>query len=195
MYANELSELILTKFCHDIAGVAGALMNGTELLSDSLDDKDFLKQASQTLADSSRFLTYRLRFFRAAFGTPKQNYSPTAGIQLTSDYISTLHDISVDWEDEGEEDFALTRIKLILSFVCVSALPKGGVIKIRQRTATVEGPNVFLPDNIDYALQGDESKAFDSEVAGALFLHNYLLQSGYTLNIQKQPDLIIFGIE
>ena len=60
MEQNALAEMILTKFCHDIAGVTGALQNGAELLLDSLDDKDFLKDAASALNNSAKVLSARL---------------------------------------------------------------------------------------------------------------------------------------
>ena len=195
MRKNTLSELILTKFCHDIAGAVGALLNGAELLADSFDDKEFLRQATNTLIDSSNFLTYRLRFFRAAFGTPKQNYAPATAIQLASDYISTLNHVNLKWEDEGVEDFAVTRIKLIACFVCVSALMRGGDINVKQRTITVSGQNAVLPELITLALQGDDSQEENSEVAAAVFLYNYMQQEGYKLIINKTQDSIKLTIE
>jgi len=195
MRKNTLSELILTKFCHDIAGAVGALMNGAELLIDSFDDKEFLQQATNTLVDSSKFLTYRLRFFRAAFGTPKQNYAPATAIQLATDYISTLNHITLNWEDEGVEDFAVTRIKLITCFICISTLIRGGNISISQRRITVSGQNVVLPELMSLALEGDDSQEENSEIAAGVFLYNYMQQEGYRLSVEKAQDSITFIIE
>ena len=195
MRKNTLSELILTKFCHDIAGAVGALMNGTELLVDSFDDKEFLHQATDTLIDSSKFLTYRLRFFRAAFGTPKQNYTPTTAIQLASDYVSTLNHVTLNWENEGVEDFALTRIKLIAFFICISALMRGGNISINQREIIVSGQNAALPEPMLLALQGDDTQEENSEIAAGIFLYNYMQQENYRIRVDKSPDKVTLTIE
>jgi hypothetical protein len=195
MQKNTLSELILTKFCHDIAGATGALMNGAELLADSFDDKEFLHQATNTLIDSSRFLTYRLRFFRAAFGVPKQSYTPTTAIQFATDYISTFNNIILDWENEGEEDSALTRIKLIACFVCISALTRGGKITVRQRSISASGQNAILPEHLELTLNGDDTQEENSETAAGLFLYNYAQEKDYKISVNKEINNITLNIE
>ncbi len=195
MTKNTITELLLTKFCHDIAGAVGAMLNGSELLTDSFDDKEFLTQATNTLIDSSKFLTYRLRFFRAAFGTPKQHYAPETAIQLATDYISTLHDINLNWENEGEEDFALTRIKLISCLICISTLSKGGEIAVNGRTIIVSGPNAMLSDAMETALNGNILSEENSEVAPGLFLCNYMKDTGYKLSVDKDANCVTFKIE
>ena len=195
MSENTLAELILTKFCHDIAGATGALLNGAELLKDSFDDRDFLLQATNALIDSSKFLTYRLRFFRATFGTPKQNYTPTEAKNMTADYASTLNHISLLWEEEGEEDFALTRTKMIACFIAFGTLVRGGEVTVTQRKITTNGQNALLSELMKLALSGNESQENNSEIAAGIFLHNYMQQEGYKLSIEEMQNRIFFTIE
>ena len=64
MSAITLSSLLITKFCHDLAGPLGGLQNGIEFLSES-ESSD----AAELLALSSNEASARLQVFRHAYGT------------------------------------------------------------------------------------------------------------------------------
>jgi len=59
-----LTSLLITKFCHDLAGPLGGLQNGLEFLSES-ESAD----AAELLALSSSEASARLQIFRNAYGT------------------------------------------------------------------------------------------------------------------------------
>lgn len=64
MHALSLTSLLITKFCHDMAGPLGGLQNGIEFLSESEGD-----DAAELLALSSSEASARLQIFRHAYGT------------------------------------------------------------------------------------------------------------------------------
>lgn len=77
-----LTQMIYTRISHDLSGAAGAVYNGTELLSEDL---SFADQASGLIQSSADNLMKRLRFFRQTFGLQNKQ-DPDA----TSDYLSTF---------------------------------------------------------------------------------------------------------
>lgn len=62
----KLAELLVTKFCHDIAGAIGAINNAVEFLKE--DDKYMQSKAFNLLEDSSKQSVAKLLFFRQAYG-------------------------------------------------------------------------------------------------------------------------------
>lgn len=196
MENNQLAELILTKFCHDIAGEVGALMNGAELLEESFNDAEFLKQASAALTASSKSLTGRLRFFRAAFGSPKQNYTSQMASQLATDYIATLNDTNCKWELFEDEDFALVRIKLILSLIAAGTLSRGGSVIVNKDSVSAVGINVALPEEQKQILtNGETGVEISSNAAPDIFLYNYAKQMDYKIEVNESTKEIVFLIK
>ena len=64
-----LSALLITKFCHDMAGPLGGIQNGIEFLSEEPGDAEMAKQAASLLGLSSSEASARLQLFRQAYGT------------------------------------------------------------------------------------------------------------------------------
>lgn len=63
----EFAELLMTKFCHDIASQIGAVNNGIEFLEDA--DQDAIRQkALELIAINGKELAASLKFFRFAYG-------------------------------------------------------------------------------------------------------------------------------
>lgn len=63
----DFSELLITKFCHDLAGVIGAVDNGVEFLEE-MASEETRKKALELLAYSSSEAVSKLKFFRYIYG-------------------------------------------------------------------------------------------------------------------------------
>lgn len=70
-----VAELLSARLCHELAGPAAAVDNGVELLLDLPLDPE--PEAMALVAESSRQLTRRLRFYRFAYGY--DGHGETAG--------------------------------------------------------------------------------------------------------------------
>lgn len=77
-----LTQLVYTRISHDLSSPAGAVYNGTELLTEDL---SFATQAASLIQSSADNLMKRLRFFRQTFGLQNKTDPDT-----TSDYLSTF---------------------------------------------------------------------------------------------------------
>lgn len=195
MQKNELAELILTKFCHDIAGVAGATQNGTELLAETVGDTDFQTEALAALAESAKSLVARLSFFRMAFGPYKDGFDERQAESLIQNYIASLNHIKVEIEPQENADFALARIKMILALVAAETLTRGGKVAIFQDKVVAEGVNAFLSDKVREGLVGDESDPVSSEKAVGLFLCFFAEEKDYKITIKEKNGEISFFVK
>lgn len=90
-----ISELVLTRVCHDIIGNIGAVSNAVELLEEG--DTDFLEDIQSILKTSSGVLSARLKFFRLAFGLRNANLADKENVLKTvRDYLLTIGSRSHD---------------------------------------------------------------------------------------------------
>jgi len=197
MEQNTLAEMILTKFCHDIAGVTGALQNGAELLLDSLDDKDFLKDAASALNNSAKVLSARLRFFRMAFGSGKEGFESRAAEGLIKEYLETLNGITFTIEPFEAEDFARARLKMILALVAAECFTRGGKISFFADKVLAAAEGAALKEPMRSAIMGEETSLTpeQSESAVGLFLYLLAKSSGYKITITQKPDSVIFSLK
>ena len=197
MEQNTLAEMILTKFCHDIAGVTGALQNGAELLLDSLDDKDFLADAASALNNSAKVLSARLRFFRMAFGSGKDGFESRAAEGLIKEYLETINGVTFAIEPFGIEDFALARLKMILALIAAESFSRKGKVSILADKVLAEGEGVTLKEPVRRGLMGEESLLApdQSESAVGFFLYLLAKDSGYKITITQKPDSVTFSLK
>ena len=197
MEQNTLTEMILTKFCHDIAGVTGALQNGAELLLDSLDDKDFLADAANALNHSAKVLSARLRFFRMAFGSGKEGFESRAAEGLIKEYLETLNGITFTIEPFEAEDFARARLKMILALVAAECFTRGGKISFFADKVLAAAEGAVLKEPMRRAIMGEETSLTpeQSESAVGLFLYQLAKDSGYKITITQKPDSVAFSLK
>lgn len=190
-----LNELLLTRFTHDIAGGVGAIMNGCELISESINDKDFLQEAIKLLNSSAQSVASKLNFFRLAFGTESSNFSPSNASDITKKYISTLNGITLQWEPSGEEDYVLIRLMMILCLLSGNIITRGGIISVHQDRVEVSGKNAIVSDKIKSIISGSEDYTPDSLNIVAVLLMLYAKDGGYSIRIEEGQDRIIFWID
>ncbi len=128
-----LTEILMTRCCHDLAGATGALGNTIQLMemdaSFAAEGLDFLKKATQTL-------TARLQFFRALAGL---NGKVTPDVAPA--YLQTL---SMPIRLDGVPQ---TQIELAFVFLGSEILIKGGSITVQAGQVTVSGARLLFPDD------------------------------------------------
>jgi histidine phosphotransferase ChpT len=132
---DDLGAAATVRMCHDLAGPAGALANGLELLE--IDDGDGLAtEVRGLLRTSAQTLGARLDFFRAVFGLPNGRALKAAtGAQVARAYLACLGDAQRVYElSEFPEELAegpeYWRLALTLVLIGADALPFGGRIGV-----------------------------------------------------------------
>lgn len=122
-----LSELIVTRISHDLAGICGALYNTAELLEI---DKTFADDAGPLMKQTAASMTARLKFFRAIFGLKTKQIEDA----LAVDYFKTL---SAPFTLTGH---VTTPMQLGAVLVCCDAMIRGGEIHVSDHEVVGRGP-------------------------------------------------------
>ena len=123
---SDLWPSIYTRISHDLSGLAGSVFNGTELLMDEASS-----DVVSMLQNATGHLVARLQFFRQTFGLQNRLDNDT-----TAAYLNTLN---VPIQLEGTCSNALERV---LCMVLADSLPKGGIIRIKDKMLTAEGDSI-----------------------------------------------------
>jgi len=167
----ELSELLMSKLCHDLAGPVGAINNGVELLKDAKDD---LRAESVELIEiSAREAVAKLLYFRHAYGSNRNS----GGMAITSmkELVNNFYknkDIKFIWpETYGDSESMhmikndMARLILNITLIVAGGLIHGGniIIKIKNQKNNLavkvrgEGKGAKLHEYLSAALL-DNSK-------------------------------------
>jgi len=144
-----VSQLLVSRLCHDLVGPAGAVSAGLELMAESGGGADAGAQA--LVEKSAGQLSARLAFFRVAFGFAGAGNGPEALRAVREIALEWLAGgkIELEWP-EGEADDIATGLmgggeKVLLNMILVASesLPKGGVIGV-QLGALAEGTGIAV---------------------------------------------------
>ena len=132
-----VSELLMARLCHDLAGPIAAIGNGAELLED--DDPDFARQAAALIGDSAATASKRLQLLRFTYGFTAGALAGPAPHLLATQYFSG-GPIACDYAEvvRGLEP-AWQRLGCNLLMIAAEALPRGGKLAL-----TAEGGGVAV---------------------------------------------------
>ncbi len=124
--ALRLSALLCSRLTHDLAGPAGAIANGLELVQ-QLPDGD----AAELIGAASEQLKHRLAFLRRAYGTG-QSLDWQEARQITESYLAGGRH-QLDWPEEATADLDPAWPRLVLNMIqcAVETTPAGGTIALQ----------------------------------------------------------------
>lgn len=123
-----VSELLVARLCHDLAGPIAAISNGAELLED--DDPDFARQAATLIGDSAGTASKRLQLFRFAYGFSAGALAGPPPHLLVSEYLSGGQ-IACDYTEAVRGlDLVWQRLGCNLIVIAAEALPRGGKLAL-----------------------------------------------------------------
>jgi histidine phosphotransferase ChpT len=202
----ELSELLLTRFCHDMAGPISAVNNGLEFLGDE-GDKAMREQALDLLQLSAKEAFVKLQMYRIAYG--RASAASDTSTQETRDIAHTYFSqskMTLDWPASGAQAFP-ERItsedrQLLISALlnCSTLLIYGGTLRVRYTQES--GRDIFtfvmhaqrLKDPSDLitflrAKNEDEMTLSPSTVTFS-FLRQLALERGVEITSQIESDTV-----
>ena len=132
--SQELTALISSRICHDLASPLGAIANGLELLElTGLGDTPEVT----LLSDSVNSATARIEFFRIAYGPASPDTLISSSIiQKTLVKNFAERKISIKWAPTSDCPRPIAKLLFLLIQAAETALPYGGEIEISQ---TVSG--------------------------------------------------------
>jgi histidine phosphotransferase ChpT len=143
----ELGEMLVARFCHDLAGPLGAISNGAEFL---LDENSEMKQRASGLIEVSiQEAIDRMQFYRQAFGSMSQGEASISRLKELSKRFFSTSKIQIEWDsgfDTGDITFTTMMGKLIFNAVlmCQTALIYGGRIVISTVPKTSEQLQIMI---------------------------------------------------
>ncbi len=192
-----ISELILTRMCHDVIGISGTVANAVELLEDG--DLDFLEDITNNLKTSSSIMNARLKFFRLAFGLSNANLSdPALVFKTANDYLSTIgsknYPINLKMNPIPQD---MAKIALIAIMIVADTLIKGGNIEIGYNDNGLfvksETP-VIAKEKISSVIACIDNSApqYTAQFAPIFYLKELLSDSDYNLYGVDSNSLALF---
>ena len=139
-----LTEAIVVKISHDLAGGIGAMASTTELMEI---DPTFVSEAGTMLKQNSLMLMARLRFYRALFGAETKEINSN----IVSDYLQTWGQ-KIDFKGTVEN-----RLQLSLVAVGIILLVQGGTLSLSGNQLTLKGNEIVARPDFQMALEGKTS--------------------------------------
>ena len=129
----KVSQLVVSRICHDLAGSVSAVNAGIELIKDNAAALD---QEAMSLVDASAGQSVRkLSFFRIVFGSgggADGSISLAELCDLSQNYLDGGK-VSLDWPDHTDAarlDIDEGRVLLGIILMAADALPRGGSISV-----------------------------------------------------------------
>ncbi len=188
------SEYISTRLSHDIAGNIGAVANAVELLEE--DDMDFLNDIKSILKTASKVLSYRIKFFRMAFGTNNPNLQDLEQIKdVINSYLSTVGGNNSPEADFGQINIAHSKMIMLIVMIIADLLIKGGIIHINQcegKTFIAIDDDVRISENKlaqNIKILNNNTLDYTAQDAPLLYLLEICAKQGIKLEYGLQPSL------
>ena len=139
-----LTEAIVVKISHDLAGGIGAMASTTELMEI---DSTFTAEAGPMLKQNSLMLMARLRFYRALFGAETKEINAS----IVLDYLKTWGQ-KVTFKGKVEN-----RLQLSLVAVGLLLLGQGGDLSLKGNQLIVKGAEIAMRPDFQATLEGEKT--------------------------------------
>lgn len=198
------SELLLTKFCHDITGPISAVHNGLEFLLTETQDIDdpasveIRNQAIDLVQDSSIQSLARLQAFRIAYGVVRGN-SETR-IDEVQDIIKKFYqksNVEVRWNKSVPEKVSSVTRRVIVGMILTLAkvVIYGGTISISfaqnaentKITVKASSTRIKEPTELVKAISDNNVEPTLDNIT-YLFLKQIAQKDGIILNVEQKTD-------
>lgn len=199
------SQLVCSRLCHDLAGAAGAVNAGLEILSElgDLDDS-----AMQLATNSGQELTRRLAFYRVAFGAGGAGSGGAEVVvlrKLATDFLDQSN-VKLNWPaaDDEPKDIDPIMGKLLLNLILIASecLPRGGQLDVQIAridggvglAISAEGTNAGLREDLAHGLTpGEQLTTLDSRSIHSFVTQLLVIEAGCELEIAAEDDTVRFA--
>ncbi len=175
-----LTEAIIVRISHDLAGAIGAFANTVDLMKM---DASFIGESIDLLDTSAHQLTARLAFFRALFGAESKSIDTS----LIHNYLDTLA-ISVNFQGELQ-----TRLQLALVAVGLELLGTGGSLQLSDKTLLITCPDLNPNPLLVQALM-DTKVPCDPKLVTTLWLVHLAQEAHLSIHLDTNENKITLSL-
>ena len=175
-----LTEAIVVRISHDLAGAVGALSNTLDLVKM---DASFLNESVNLLDNTSSCLTARLSFFRALFGAETKSVDTS----FLTKYLETL---AIPVAFKGTIS---TRLELALVAAGLEMLGTGGSITLKDKQVIISGKDLHHDPVFIQALMGTNVPC-DPKLVTALWLVQIAKDAGLIIRLEAGDDTITLSL-
>jgi histidine phosphotransferase ChpT len=203
-------QMLCSRLCHDLAGPAGAVGAGIDLLSDAAGND---AEARELVAFGARQLAARLDFYRIAFGFggSPQHFS-WAGVRTLTQRLFEGGRVTAEFttlaaDGGGEVVPDVFRLALLLILLGAEALPRGGGIAVgvsRARPGSTlpgltlsvraSGIKASLPDATAAALSGNDDGGTPSRAVTAVYAARLAQSLGVSIRMETEAGAITLRV-
>jgi histidine phosphotransferase ChpT len=205
----ELAELLIARFCHDMAGSVGAINNAVEFLQE--EDSVMRQKAFALLEESSKQAVNKLLFYRQAYGiTSEIGEANLLNLrQLTENFLFGTKN-TLDWPDNQtylQDAFISNPLgKLILNLIIVAThiLIHGGKISVlltklpkgKRITIIAKGINYKIDHLVtDILVNNNEEIGLNSKNIQLKYTAKLARMMNVNLGIDIKPEQVELIIE
>jgi len=175
-----LTEAIVVKISHDLAGGIGAFSNTIDLMKM---DAGFQQEGLGLLEDTGKMLNARLKFFRALFGLENK----TISMGLVKDYVATL---ASPIQLQGK---IASRLQLAMVALGIELLGLGGSIAVEANAVVLEGKEIQSKPAVVQVLMGGPIQCTPENVTAAWLMH-LVEESGQHLTFEARGTSLVLRV-
>jgi histidine phosphotransferase ChpT len=196
--ALHLSQLLITRLCHDIVGPIGAINNGIEFLEDAGSGME--KEAITLITDSAGQAISRVQFYRYLYGIIKE--SETVSLQDKKALAESFYHhsrIHLHWQEQHTTDIAPEDVRILynLLYIAGASLIRGGDVTItftHNAPYAIEatGGHVMLHTELASILKGDTSIAPNTSNVQVYYTMELIKARKGTLTFSQDTESLTF---
>ena len=192
---TRISEILISKICHDLVSPVGAVNNGIEFLADM--GADGLQDGLGLIEHSAKQASVRLQLFRMCYGAGGSDAKTTGKMvyETFQNYIAGTK-TSMQWDlmnDIPDQDLPAGFLKTLLNAMVFvqESLPRGGVVAISMSddhmVVTGTGDMIKPKEDSVEALSGN----IDTKEISPKSVHGYITKAyaqSFNLDINNVMD-------
>ncbi len=172
-----LSEAIVVKIAHDLAGGIGAISSSTDLMEL---DPSFISEAPALLKKNSQMLISRLKFYRALFGAENKSIDTSLILDFLQTFANTI-------TFSGK---ITNRLELAFVAVGIQIIAGGGDLLYANKTLILKTDNLTIPEKINHILTNPNISSYTPDTIETEWLMYLLQQANLKLKITHNPSFL-----
>ncbi len=196
--AIQLSQLLITKLCHDIVGPIGAINNGIEFLQEA---DGMEKEAISLITDSSSQAISRIQFYRYLYGMQKEQESVNLDDKKSlAESFYAQSKVRLEWHDTFHTKIVnippeALRIACNLILIAAASLVRGGLVIIsfesnNELQIKAVGTHVILHENVQSILRDENIHAADTSNVQVVYTKMLIAKQHGMLKFNLSSDVL-----